>query len=58
MPHTMFLILRVCEFIGEPSSFRGAGAAREPGTHEHRSRNELKSRCSWVPGPALWAVPE
>jgi hypothetical protein len=39
-------------------SFRGAGTAREPGTHEHRPVKAGQSRCSWFPDPALQAVPE
>jgi hypothetical protein len=39
-------------------SFRGAGAAREPGTYEHRQAKGGNGPWSWVPGPALRAVPE
>jgi hypothetical protein len=35
--------LRACEEMPN-SSFRGAGVAREPGTHEHRSSNILEIR--------------
>ena len=34
--------LRACEEIPKPLSFRGAGAAREPGTHAHRTANILE----------------
>ena len=39
-------------------SFRSAGAARESGTHEHRTTSPWNCRCSWVPGPPLQGVPE
>jgi hypothetical protein len=38
-------------------SFRGAGLAREPGTHGHGLRRVERGQCSWFPGPALTGRP-
>jgi hypothetical protein len=40
------------------ASFRGAGVAREPGTHEHRPSKLGGDLCSWFPGLPRWGIPE
>ncbi len=39
-------------------SFRGAGAAREPGTHEHRTAKILEMQLFLDSGSALRTAPE
>ena len=58
LPLTHFVRAQAGQETPKLLSFRSAGAARESGTHEHRTTSPLELQVFMGSGPALQGVPE